>query len=181
MYIGDKIKKIRKDQKISLMKLSEDSGVQVATLSRIENKKMVGTLESHINIAKVLGIDVTELYRDVSQKTSKDPVQSEPIEIFSHNDSSRVEWLTKDILKKKMMPTLIHIKPKSKTQIEQYKHGTERFAYALKGNYEVILNKKTYIIKKGTSIYFEASSPHQFNNPSKDTISIICITTPSSL
>lgn len=181
MYIGDRIKKLRKEQKISLMELSENSGVQVATLSRIENKKMVGTLESHINIAKVLGIDVTDLYRGISKETSVEPAQSEPIEIFSNDNSSNVEWLTKDVLKKKMMPTIINIKPKSKTQIEQYKRGTERFAYALKGSYEVVINKKSFSIKKGTSIYFEASAPHQFNNPTKETASILCVTSPSSV
>jgi len=61
MYIGEKLHAIRKAKRISLTELSEKSGVQMATLSRIENKKMVGTLESHMQIAKVLGIDVTEL------------------------------------------------------------------------------------------------------------------------
>ena len=48
MYIGEKLHAIRKAKRISLTELSEKSGVQMATLSRIENKKMVGTLESHM-------------------------------------------------------------------------------------------------------------------------------------
>ena len=39
MYIGEKLHAIRKAKRISLTELSEKSGVQMATLSRIENQK----------------------------------------------------------------------------------------------------------------------------------------------
>jgi transcriptional regulator with XRE-family HTH domain len=63
--IGDKIKSIRKEKKLSLTQLAELSGVQLATLSRIEHNKMCGTLESHARIAIALKISLSELYSDV--------------------------------------------------------------------------------------------------------------------
>ncbi len=181
MYIGEKIHQLRKKNNISLVELSSMSGVQVATLSRIENKKMVGTLESHINIAKALGIDVTELYQDINDLQDSGLNAQEPVEIFTHQDSFTVELLTKDVLRKKMMPTLVHLKPKGTTQVEQYKLTTERFLYALKGDAQLIIKDKTYTLKQGTSMYFNASLPHQFSNSSKETVSLLCVTTPSAL
>ena len=55
MFIGQRIKQLREAQKMTLTELSEKSGVQLATLSRMENMKMTGTLESHIAIAQTLG------------------------------------------------------------------------------------------------------------------------------
>ncbi|MCK5178412.1 MAG: helix-turn-helix transcriptional regulator, partial [Candidatus Omnitrophica bacterium] len=62
MYIGKRLRELRMAQGMSLSGLAEKSGVQIATLSRIEHLKMTGTVESHMNIARALDIDITQLY-----------------------------------------------------------------------------------------------------------------------
>lgn len=76
--IGDTIRQFREKQNLSLTQLSKLSGIQVATLSRIENDKMAGTLEAHARIAQTLGIELYELYKDVKlpKKTDKTPTYS---------------------------------------------------------------------------------------------------------
>ena len=44
MLIGKRVKELRKARNMSLSELAKLSGVQIATLSRIENLKMIGTL-----------------------------------------------------------------------------------------------------------------------------------------
>src|SRR5882672_1188140 len=111
MLIGDKLQEVRKSKRMTLTELSQKSGIQLATLSRIENKKMTGTIESHIAIAKALGIDVVELYKSVihDQKQIEIAEAAQTSEIFTHNDKSSFEILTKNVLSKQMMPTLIRI------------------------------------------------------------------------
>jgi len=117
MLIGTRIKQLRKERDMSLTGLSEKSGVQMATLSRIEHLKMVGSLESHLNIAKALGIELSELYRDVEKEQEKVELkkQSAVGEVFMHNEGSSFELLTNNVLVKKMMPTLLKIDPKGQT------------------------------------------------------------------
>ena len=43
--IGKIIHKLRKDRKMTLVELAQKSGVALATLSRMENGRMTGTLE----------------------------------------------------------------------------------------------------------------------------------------
>jgi len=64
--MGKRIKELRKLKRMTLVRLSEKSGVQLATLSRIENNKMTGSLESHAQICLALGIKLSELYEGVS-------------------------------------------------------------------------------------------------------------------
>jgi transcriptional regulator with XRE-family HTH domain len=52
MNIGDNIKSQRLKRRLTLTELSLKSGVQLATLSRIENNKMSGTVKSHKSIAQ---------------------------------------------------------------------------------------------------------------------------------
>ena len=63
--LGKRIKEIRMKKKVSLTDLSQNTGIQLATLSRIENDKMVGTLETHIRIASVLEVSLSDLYKDI--------------------------------------------------------------------------------------------------------------------
>lgn len=183
MYIGKKVETIRKSQKMSLTELSKKSGVQLATLSRIENMKMVGTLESHINIAKALGIDVTELYRGIDQKPAimdAGPDQS-GTDIFRHSERSSYEILTKNVLNKKMMPVLVRIEASGKTSMEQNRPGTEKFIFVLEGAVEADIDGTKFHLSRHNTFYFDASLPHHLINKGKSTARVLCVGTPVSL
>ena len=55
MNLGPRIKKLRTLKKISLTELSKESGVQIATLSRIEHGQMTGTLSTSMVAAAGTG------------------------------------------------------------------------------------------------------------------------------
>ncbi len=182
MYIGDKLHAIRKTKRISLTELSATSGVQMATLSRIENKKMVGTLESHIQIAKALGIDVTELYKDLNhQNATIDLGHDKNTDVFTHSDDASFEILTKNIMNKKMMPTLVKIEEGGKTNKEQSPAGSEKFIFVLDGHVEVNISNQSFALHKSNTLYFDAALPHYFRNTGKTVAKIICVGTPVSL
>ena len=182
MYIGEKLHAIRKAKRISLTELSKTSGVQMATLSRIENQKMVGTLESHMQIAKALGIDVTELYQGLAHKNAIiDFGHDKNTEVFTHSDAASYEILTKNIMNKKMMPTLVRIEEGGKTNKEQNTGGAEKFIFVLDGHVEININNQLFTLHKYNTLYFDASLPHHYRNSGKGVVKLICVGTPVSL
>ncbi|MBI4309822.1 MAG: helix-turn-helix transcriptional regulator [Candidatus Omnitrophica bacterium] len=181
MYIGNKLHALRKAKKISLTELSQQSGVQLATLSRIENMKMVGTLESHINIAKALGLDVTELYRDIDKQPTVMDAGEARTDIFTHSEHSSCELLTKNVLQKKMMPALVRINPKGKTKPEKNQAGSEKFIFVLEGSIEADIQGQKFALNKSNTLYFDASLPHTFTNTGKSAARALCVCTPVSL
>lgn len=183
MLIGKRIEAIRKSKKLSLTEIAQSTGIQMATLSRIENMKMTGTLESHIKIAKALGVDVTEIYRDIEKENAIIEFQHNRsvADVFTHSDTAISEILTKNILDKKMMPVLIRIEPSGKTNAEQNKPGSEKFIYVLEGSIEVRIDEKKFSLTRHSSMYFDAALSHSFVNTGKSNAKILCITTPVSL
>ncbi len=154
----------------------------MATLSRIENKKMVGTLESHMQIAKALGIDVTELYKGLShQNAIIDFGRDKNTDVFTHSDKASFEILTKNIMNKKMMPTLVRIEEGGKTSKEQNQGGAEKFIFVLDGHVEININTQVFILHRFNTLYFDASLPHYFRNTGKGAVKLICVGTPVSL
>ncbi len=183
MLIGKRIQEVRKQQKMSLTELSKKSDVQLATLSRIENLKMTGTLESHMAIAKALSVEITDLYQDIILETSKVDLHDEETsaDFFNYSDKSSYEILTNKVLSKKMMPILLRIESGGKTNIEQGVRSSEKFLFVLEGSVSIKIGDNTYTLKEGNTLYFDASLPHLFENIGSTTVKIICVATPVSL
>ena len=183
MKIGEKIKSLRETRGMSLTALSKASGVALATLSRMEHNKMVGTLDSHLNIAKALGIDLPQLYSEVAQETKSSPLslKEEDKNVFVHNEKTTVEILTSQIFSRKMLPALIKLDAGGKTTAEQGSAATEKFVYVLEGKINLYITNIKYPLNKGESLYFDGSSIHHFENNGKTAARVLCISTPPSL
>ena len=183
MLIGKKIQELREERKMSLTELCKKSGVQLATLSRIENLKMTGTLESHLNIAKALEVSLPQLYNEIIKEEKKVEVQTSRSlsDVFVHSKKSSYEILTPKVLAKKMMPILLKIEPGGETHQEQNQIGCEKFIFVLEGKVAVEIAGESYALSKNNTLYFDASMEHKFVNSGKSLARVICVSTPVAL
>lgn len=184
--VGERLRALRTAQEVTLVQLAKASGVDAATVSRIETGKMTGTLESHVRLAAALGVKITNLYAGIEEARVKDAVAVQAAgtrsEVYVHQTGkSSVAMLTTDVLRKKLMPVLITIEPGGSTQREEAKVGTERFLYVLDGELEAKIGEATHHLKKGSTLYFDASIPHQFRNVGRRTARCLSVTTPPVL
>lgn len=182
MKIGKKLKALRKEKKMTLKELSEKSGVQIATLSRIEHDIMTGTLQSHISICKALGVSLAAFYGEIESEDKSVSLtkRRQEREFFVQPKKSIIEMLTTKISDKKMMPLLVKIQKGGKTHKEENKVGAEKFIYILDGKIRADIGKETYNLSKGDSVYFDASLPHVFHNFGKSEARVLCVLTPPS-
>ncbi|MBN1404901.1 MAG: cupin domain-containing protein [Candidatus Omnitrophica bacterium] len=183
MEIGKIIRSMRKQKRMTLKDLSEKSRVALATLSRMETGKMIGTVKSHSNIAGALDVTLTDLYSGFeikSQRVEMRPHKEKP-DVFIHNDKAFYDILTKKVLSKKMMPVMLRLEKGAKTADEQSHKGTEKFLYILSGHLQANVDGKTYLLKEGDSFYFDASLPHCWKNTSNKPAKALCVITPATL
>ncbi len=181
--LGHRLKALRKARRFTLVEVAKKTGIDQATLSRMENGKMTGTLASHMKLAEVLGLSLPDLYKEVLDKfhEAKEKAAKQKLESFSHSSGAVAELLTTGVLQKKMMPVLLKLKPKGRTENEEYAAGAERFIYIVKGSLEVVVGKEKIGLKEGENLYFNASLPHHFQNPAKSECQCLSILTPTSL
>lgn len=172
------MKELRQKEGLSLIELAKSSGVQIATLSRIEHDKMTGTVEAHAKIAYTLNTSLSDFYRGI--KVASNPIEAPIIEktpeIITHDNVSS-QLLTKDVSSKKLLPTLLTIEPNGKSTIDKAKFSAEEFIYMLKGSIEVTVGNKTYKLSEGNAFYFNANEPHHFKNLRKTKAKLICVRT----
>ncbi len=183
MFIGKRVRELRQKNSMTLSELSQKSGVQIATLSRIEHMKMPGTLESHMKIAKALEVDVTQLYTDIvsqEQKVARGPVKT-ATDMFVGSQNASYEILTSKVLSKKMMPILLKIDPGGQTNPEQHPPGAEKFIYILDGTLTIIIGEDAFTLKKHNTLYFDASQTHYYKNTRTKAVKMIGVCTPVML
>ena len=185
-HVGVRLRAVRTSQKVTLMELAKRSGVDAGTISRIETGHMSGTLESHIRLAGALGLKVTELYAGIEEARARNAVTLQPSsrhgDVYVHQaGKSSMAMLTADILRKKLMPVLVTIEPGGSTQREEAKVGTEQFLYVLEGACEARVGDATHLLKRGSSLYLDASIPHSLRNPGPKPARCLSVTTPPVL
>ena len=183
MKIGKRLRQLRKEKNITLEDLSKKSGVALATLSRMENNKMTGTIQSHTSICKSLGVSIAELYQELEDESKViEPVlRSQRTEHFVHSKKAKYELLVMKAMEKKLMPLMIKMATGGETQEEKNKPGVEKFIYVLTGTIDTTVADQKYSLKKGDSLYFDASLPHTLKNTSKSEAEAICIVSPPAL
>ncbi len=59
--LGERIRHLRLERRLTPIQVRDKTGIDQATLSRIENESMIGTVDSHLRLARVLGVDIAEL------------------------------------------------------------------------------------------------------------------------
>jgi len=183
MKIGENIRAQRKNKDMTLRELSVTSGVALATLSRIETNKMTGTIQSHLAIASALNLTLPQLYGESDTDVNSIEFQSitNRTDSFVHNDKASYNMLTNNVLSKKMMPIILKIAPGGITAKEALSNQAEKFIYILKGQCVAHIENETHNLKKGETLYFDASLKHCFENNTKDEMQAICIITPPAL
>lgn len=166
MHVGTIINKFRKEKRMTLLELSRKSGVALATLSRIENGRMTGTLKSHIKICEALDISLPDLYESLpsSKKTLEVKTKGLGQKISVHDKKSSSIMLASNMQGKKMMPLLVALPKGGHTNTEKDAHGVEKFIYVLDGKIEADIGEEKFGLGSGDTIYFDSSVPHYFKN-----------------
>jgi mannose-6-phosphate isomerase-like protein (cupin superfamily)/DNA-binding Xre family transcriptional regulator len=183
MNLGKTINRLRAERKMTLLELSKKSGVALASLSRIENGKMTGTLESHMKICDAFGLSLPELYSNIfpARKAVELQKGKSRTEVFIHDKNSSSEMLASKVLNRKMMPVLMKLGRGGSTAKEETRPGIDKFIFVVDGAVEAQVGDEKYSMRKGDSIYFEAKEPHRFRNTGPSDARIISVTCPPAL
>ena len=179
--IGARMKEIRRQKQITLIELSEKTAVAQATLSRMENGQMLGTVESHRKIAETLGISLSYLYEGIDERSQKVYRQKgETRKVLVKRDDFKSELLTStDLSTKKLVPVLMTLNGNAKTSRDNGENGVDKFVWMIEGTVKLVFKSAEYELKTGDSIYFDASVSHHFENITSHAAKILMVSSSS--
>jgi transcriptional regulator with XRE-family HTH domain len=151
--------------------LADKAGVSKSMISKIERDEVQPTLDIAARIAKALGKTLSEMLHapettqivflpKEDQALWEDAKKIKRRNISPVFEGLKIEWL------QVALPANSNIQ--KCTPINSL--GSEKYILVTKGTLEVRVNEDTFKLKKGDSLYFEASCSHEFFNRGKDSV-----------
>ncbi len=162
--IGENIKRLRKEKKMTLLELAEKSGYTKGYLSKLENSDKAPPVSTLLNIASALGLTIAEIFGETSAtkptltlvKKNERPMMAMDGTRFGYS----YEPLAHNYPAKKMNPYILTI-PKDIEQIPLFEHKGEEMFMVMEGKVQFLHANKEYFLEEGDCIYFDASLPHR--------------------
>jgi transcriptional regulator with XRE-family HTH domain len=171
--LGGRIRSLRKQKGLSLLILSERSGLSTNTISRIERGENSPTVSSLRRLADGLNVSVIDLFKDKTTATT----------LFVKGDhrlrtraaGAIIESLGSGLPEQGLEPLWITIEPRSGSTNDTVTHPGEEFVLCLEGSVEYRVADRLYVLEPGDSLFFKAEQPHCFCNPTEDAAMLLLV------
>ncbi len=178
MKIGERIRKRRHEQNLSLRELGERTNVSASFLSQVENGQVSPSLNSLQSIATALEVPMFYFLNNVQ---GGDVVRADKrSKLYFANSKIGYDLLTPDF-SRKMMAVMIHLKPYAQRIALPLARPTEQFMHVVQGCMEIKVGEATQKLAEGDTIYFDGDLLREFRSVSNVELIVLCCITPPVL
>jgi transcriptional regulator with XRE-family HTH domain len=176
--VGRRLRDLRAERDLSLRALAERSGLNVNTLSLIENGKTspsVGTLQQ---IAAALEVPIVAFFETDAPKKSIAYIKAghRPRAAFAHGI---LEDLGAGLTNQGVEPFVVTLEPHANSGPHPIVHTGFEFVFCLQGEIAYQIEEHTYALRAGDSLLFESHLPHQWHNPAAQQSQAILVLYPT--
>jgi len=178
VLVGMKLNKLRSQRGLSLRALAGLSGLNINTLSLIENGKTSPSVSTLQQLAQALEVPITFFFE--SELISKRVVFTSHHKRTSASlSNTRLENLGKDLAGNAVQPFVVTLSPGMGSGDRLIVHTGHEFVYCLSGSVLYTIDGKVYSLESGDSIVFESHLPHCWKNNGDKESQIILVIYPA--
>lgn len=162
--IGQRIRAIRQDKRLTLDELARKTGFAKSYLSQIENLKREPPISTLTKIAFVLGVDVFFLISGEAmsgEDQSLTVVRSSERRVIPRPAGSPAytyQPLNDGKLDRLMDGYIVTMGPEFPP--EPLVHEGQELSYVLEGSQEFFYDGRTYVFQEGDAYFFDSNRPH---------------------
>lgn len=177
--IGERIKKKRELLSLHLNELAEKVGISSSALSQIEKSKSFPSILTLKSIAENLHTTVGELVGENESLGNNPVVSKKDIKYIDQNKSGTIIYLLSNHDLNKQMDTYL-VRFAKASGIEGFFTNAfgQIFCHVLSGEVRFDLEGKSYLLKQGDSIYFNAKASHDAINNYEGVSELLWIQSP---
>jgi transcriptional regulator with XRE-family HTH domain len=175
--VGARLRLLRAGKDLSIRALAEMSGLNVNTLSLIENGRTSPSVSTLQQLAQALQVPVTEFFESESgtQTVVHQKNGERPRAVFAHG---LMEDLGAGMPRFGAEPMIVTLKPGADSGKNPIVHTGREFVYCLEGQIAYTVDSETYLLEPGDSLLFEAYLPHHWKNADVTSSRILLVLCP---
>ncbi|MEM5773673.1 MAG: cupin domain-containing protein [Anaerolineaceae bacterium] len=180
ILLGRKVKDLRTQRSLSLRLLADKSGLNINTLSLLENGRTSPSVRTLQQLAHALDVPMAAFF-------DADPVEKQIV--FSPAAGRPREWvgqidmqnLGKNLFGSYVQPFLVTLPPGMGNGDEPVVHTGHELLYCLSGDLACHIDGTEYVLTSGDSLLFQARLPHRWKNPFTSPAQILLVLAPSDI
>ncbi|MEN2471440.1 helix-turn-helix domain-containing protein [Burkholderia sp. GS2Y] len=174
MRIGQRIRRLRREAKKTLLEVATEAKLSVGFLSQVERHLTGISLSSLVNVAKALDVPLGALIDQPRQAQpdshagSREPYAVDSTSQWYERLSTTFDGSLINAVKVRMMEGY---------RSEWVSHGGDEFVYVLTGRICYTVGKKDYPLSPGDSLHFDARKRHRVANVGDGPAELIAVGT----
>lgn len=176
MDIGDKLRNLRLNAKLTQQELADKLGFTKGYISQIENDVTSPSMLALFQILEALGTSLEAFFSPYIEPQivfNKNEYQIEEDKNLKHI----VTRLLPNTLEYDLGSVILEIEPGGQTKIFERAYGVI-FGYVLEGQITLVKNKTRYTVKRYESFYYETNHEHYILNTNNDKAKILLVSKP---
>ncbi len=181
--IGQKIKMLRKERKLTLQDVANETGFSPALISQIENNNVSPPIATLSKIARFFDVKMSYFFEEGEESSRYEIVRRDERRIVNRvisKDGSKhgytYETLSYRKKNKKMEPFLLTVTERAQEET-LYNHEGEEFLLILSGKAEIILDDERYTLEEGDAVYFDSTVKHRLLAKEGETVQVLAVVT----
>ena len=168
--VGKRIRTFREERNVDLETLSQNTGLTVNFLERMENDEIYPTIGPLQKVARSLGVrlgtlmdddeEIGPVYIDADQMEEVQRLKS----LQTASDAGDLSYfsLAAGRPSRHMNPFVITVDPSDETEHHLVGHEGEEWLFGVEGQIEIEYGKgNIFVLGPGESIYYDSIVPHQ--------------------
>ena len=165
--VGARLRDARKARGLTLMELSEQSGIAVSTISKAERGDIALTYDKFAALAHALELGFDELFGR-ARRAAASPIvptfTASGQQMIYDTPNYEYHMLASDLTGKRMVPMRGHVRARKLSDFPDYiRHSGEEFVFLLQGSLELRFETgAVFALKPGDSLYFDSSVGHVY-------------------
>jgi transcriptional regulator with XRE-family HTH domain len=183
LTIGQRLRRWREAQRLSLRALAERIGATASFLSQVERGQVKPSVDTLFALAEALRVPVSDFFdgeapSTVAAEGSPAGLGAMPLPhprrvrpVVAPSERRRLE-LDHGVVWESLVPVeepgvewmVIRYPPGAVSSVKMQRHGGRDYGLVLKGHLTIKLGFVEYVLGPGDSIAFDATTPHQLRN-----------------
>ena len=164
--IGSKIRRLRNNKELSLVRLGEHTGMSAGLLSKIETGQLIPTLPTLMRIATVFGVGLDHFFGAAARSPKAAVVRrADRVRLPNRTDGAAptywFESLDFPVTDRRMDAYLATFEPGAEAT-SAHRHAGGELIYVIRGTLVVSFDGETIELHEGDSTYFDPSFPHSY-------------------
>jgi len=162
-HVGQQLRSMRRDRRLSIRALAELSGLSANTLSLVENGKTSPSVNTLQQLAQSLDVPITAFFEN-EQRTRRVVYQKAGERKQIVFAQGQLESLSAGMPRAGSEPFIMSLESNASSGDTPIVYAGREFIYCLEGHITYTIEDDAYSLSPGDSLIFDAYTPHSWRN-----------------